>query len=42
MPDRAPKGYMSKEMTESMDMYKDELEQSFRKLNEGDIITGHP
>ena len=28
------------ETTESMDDYKAELESSFRKLSEGDIITG--
>lgn len=31
---------MNTQTTESMDDYKDELESSFRKLSEGDIITG--
>ena len=28
------------EMAESMEDYKEELEESFRKIREGDIITG--
>ncbi len=31
---------MSEELVESMDMYKEELEKSFRRLAVGDIITG--